>query len=427
MILAALVFAQVLIPLPAENEKWIRAAAPHFTIISSASERETRELAMSLETMAAALQRLHPRFREQPMERSRVLLFARRGEAQPYFDLLLTRGTRSRGAFVAGDEGGTMVLSSGRRLDRTPYHELVHNLMAGPTRPPLWLEEGLAEFYSRVEIRGTRRRTGRTFQGVNTSRFEPIRQMFGVTREAFAGNRFYTQAWAAVDWLLRTNRAAFDPFEADVEKGVDIEVALRKHYNATLQEWERGMAGLSHSSPFVVDAPRIDVAIAIEPMAYADVLYELGSFLGEFESRRPDAERHFRAALESNPRHARALAGLGALTAKTSPRADMRELTDRANALISEQKLDEAVVVVRELAAATSDPAARRELEAQAAQLARTAETKRHILEYERAIEEAKNGDRKGALKRIEALLAVATDEEVLRDAEELRKELLRQ
>jgi hypothetical protein len=79
---------------------------------------------------------------------------------------------------------------------------------------------------------------------------------------------------------------------------------------------------------------------------------------------------------------------------------------------------------VRQLAANTPDAAARRDLESQAAKLEKTAETNRHIVEYNKAIEEMSRGDRKAALKRIEALLAVATDEQVVKDATKLREEL---
>ena len=560
------------IPPPAPNEKWVRAVSPHFTVVSSAGERETREMASDLETLAATLRQLHPRFREVPLGHSRVLLFERRSEAQPYFDLLIARGTRSPGAFVNGDSGGTMVLSAMRKPDRTPYHELVHNLMAGRVRPPLWLEEGWAEYYSYADLRGTKMRVGAPFRHVAWMRkrgIVPMQEMFAVARGGAIESRFYAQAWGAVDWLLRTDRAAFDAFEADLENGVDVEEALRKHYHASIDRWEQGLAGAGRNSPFVVDTPRVETPVTVERLPHAEVLYELGSFLSEFDATRADAERHFHAALEADPRHARSLAGLARLSAKSrdldvatalfdqalalapddpavllayaeallgdaigpsagalpadesavvrfrkarelarralehgadearargaigvswtierdstqavelletarrlAPRrrdlalnlyavylrsgqrakADalfaeafessrdgqvvfaaksvlIRELTAKANALVAEQKLVEALPIVHEIAAATPDEVMRRSIEEQAAQLAQTIETNRQIGEYNKAIEELKQGDRKAALRRIEALLVVATDKEVIQDAKELRAELLR-
>jgi len=560
------------IPPPAPKEKWVRATSPHFTIVSSAGESETREMASDLETLAATLQRLHPRFREVPLTRSRVLLFQRRSEAQPYFDLLIARGTRAPGAFVNGDWGGTMVLSAMRKPDRTPYHELVHNLMAGRVRPPLWLEEGWAEYYSYADLRGTKMRVGAPWRHVAWMRKRgilPMREILDVGRGKALENRFYAEAWGAVDWLLRTDRAAFDAFEADIESGVDVETALRKHYNVSMERWEQGLAGAGRNSPFVVDTPRVETPVTVERLPHAEVLFELGSFLSEFDATRGDAERHFRAALEADPHHARSLAGLARILAKSrdldgaipffeqaesiSPddpavllayaeallgeaigpaagslpadddavfrfrkarelaqhaldhgadearaRSDiaiswtiehdqtqaiaaleaarllaprrrdlalnlyaiylrsgqrdkanalfvseflqsregqvifaaksvlLRELTTKANALVADQRLVEAVPIVYEIATLTPDEAARHEIEKQAAQLEKTIELNRQIGEYNKAIEELKNGDRKAALQRIDALLVVATDKEVIQDAKELRQELLR-
>ena len=51
------------------------------------------------------------------------------------------------------------------------------------------------------------------------------------------------------------------------------------------------------------------------PIDRAAILYELGHFLAGIESLSDDAERHFRAALDFNPEHARSLAGIASLRA----------------------------------------------------------------------------------------------------------------
>jgi hypothetical protein len=536
--------------LPSTRERWLRVTSPHFTVISSARESETRELVTNLETYAVYLQQLHPRFRENPLAHSRVLLFARRDEAQPYFDLLLSRGTRAPGAFVNGEAGGTMVLSQQRMPDRTPFHELVHNLLAGPTRPPLWLEEGLAEYYSNVLFDRDQLRIGlrRIFGEVLLRGIRPMRELFAVKRDAdiTSDTAFYRQATGAVAWLLRSNPAAFDAFERDVENGMPEADALQKHYHATVGDLQQGLATMYRYDRKVVPAPKVNVLTTVEHLSYPDVLCELGSFLNEFDTTKPDAEKHFRAALAIDPRHARSLAGLGrfdealaaapddpqilltyaesllgkaigpfagtgelgdvarmrkarelaqralahgadearargdygvsflaeadvapaiaplerahqlapqradfalqlldaymrsdrakadALYAELAHARDaqtvfaaksllVRELTHRANALVAEQKLDEAAAIVRELAKNTPEP---NDLIRQAEQLERTADANRQIHQYNDAIARLHNGDRKGAIAVLDALLKTATDEQVIRDATALRNTL---
>jgi tetratricopeptide (TPR) repeat protein len=98
--------------------------------------------------------------------------------------------------------------------------------------------------------------------------------------------------------------------------------------------------------------------------------------------------------------------------------------TNRANALAKEGKLEEAAAVVRALAAATGDAAGRHDLEQQAAQLEGTANVNKHIRMYNEAVGLANTGKNREAVKLLDQLLAVATDELVVRDAKKLRAEV---
>ncbi|HSP34399.1 MAG TPA: hypothetical protein VLU46_08795, partial [Thermoanaerobaculia bacterium] len=76
------------IPLPPATEQWVRARSPQFTTLSSASRMRTLDVVAHLDTVAAALQQVSPRFAAEGAP-TRVLLFARGRDAAPYFDLLL--------------------------------------------------------------------------------------------------------------------------------------------------------------------------------------------------------------------------------------------------------------------------------------------------------------------------------------------------
>src|SRR3954463_4876857 len=75
------------IPFPDPKSQWVRASMPHFEVISAAGEKRTRAIAQNLETLAAALAALQPRFQTTSTP-TRVLIFNRRRDSQPYFDLL---------------------------------------------------------------------------------------------------------------------------------------------------------------------------------------------------------------------------------------------------------------------------------------------------------------------------------------------------
>src|SRR5438067_923543 len=76
--------------------------------------------------------------------------------------------------------------------------------------------------------------------------------------------------------------------------------------------------------------PATDTNVTIEPLDRASTLYELGHFLSGLEELAADAERHYRAALDANPRHARALAGLGMLRAAAATYGEATEFFEKA-------------------------------------------------------------------------------------------------
>lgn len=98
--------------------------------------------------------------------------------------------------------------------------------------------------------------------------------------------------------------------------------------------------------------------------------------------------------------------------------------TERANTLALEGKLAEAAAVVRSLAATITEPLARADMERQADQMEALAVVNSHIRMYNEAVRHSNKGMKKDALKVLDELLAVATDAQVVRDAEKLRKEL---
>ena len=315
MLLGFLLAVLAPVVVPSEKTTWVRARSEHFDIVSAAGARRTREIAGDLEAFAATLQRLHPRMQKSGKP-THVLVFARRDEAQPIFDLLAKReATRAAGMFIRkSGEAGTMIVdaSADWRSDRVVLHELVHDLLSSAgTRPPLWLEEGLAEYFS---ARG---------QSIREHRFLlarrgtiPLEQLFAVQFESESAldPLFYAESWAAVTWLMQS--PTFDRFLDDVEHGTSIETALRRNYNRSLADLQRAIATIAstrqRSSPITpVMIERVDTSIATDDLARADALFELGQFLAAVPGADEDRRRMYDAALAADPKHAPTLVALG--------------------------------------------------------------------------------------------------------------------
>jgi len=555
------------IPFPAADEKWILARSKHFVFVSAAGERRTRDTAVGLETLAAALTQMSPRFSSATAE-TRVFLFSRHREAQPYFDLVEGReNAHVSGIFISQANRGSMLMETGFGYgpDRTPFHELVHYLISnGGTHPPLWIEEGIAEYFSNPQLRKNAIYVGEPLsahlQALQLRSRIPLQKLFAVERESELYNMpewqrsFYAESWATVDWLLRENPAVFDDFLRDIESGKLVEDTLRTRYHRSLDDLQHALDASYHRSVFGITLPvaNVDSTVSITPLERADLLYQLGKFISEIEEVGSNAERHFREALVIDPGHARSLAALGdyeraiaadpkdagidldyaesllgkeigALAEADPPAAEetakfrkarelaqnaidlggdagraygdlgttymiekdvapgiaaleksrallpgrldygvhlfalyrragqrakadalfaeldrarnpqvayalratiMRVELEHANALMHEQKLDEAAALIRDLAANTADSDAKRDLITQAEEITRAAATNRQIESYNQAVAETNRGDYRKAMKTLDQLLKTASDPDVIRDAKKLRAQL---
>jgi len=325
MLLALLLAAVTPIVVPAENTVWVRARSEHFDVVSAAGARRTRDIADELEAFADTLQRLHPRLKKEGAA-THVIVFARMAESQPFFDLLTSRkGAHTSGVFVrrAGAAGTMIVDSTGDwRSNRVPLHELVHDLMSSAgTRPPLWLEEGLAEYFS---ARGAPIREHRFL--LARRGIMPLEQLFAMKFESedALDPIFYAESWAAVNWLMQQG-PDFDRFLEDVERGEAVETALQKDYGRSLNDLRRAIAAtpkaVSRFAPLIIAAGSRS-PVTLVPMSRADALYELGHFLGSIAGAEPDSLRLYDAAIAADPKHGPTLVALGRFDDALAARPD---------------------------------------------------------------------------------------------------------
>ncbi|MFL6247928.1 MAG: DUF1570 domain-containing protein [Thermoanaerobaculia bacterium] len=331
------------IPFPSEDGTWIRIRSERFDIISSATEPRTRELVADVETLAAALMRRNERFAPS-RARATVFIFDRRRESQPYFDLLFNQANaKPTGAYVRYEGGGTMIIDGSRKSGplqrddpgiRTAMHELMHDLLRqSDSAPPLWLEEGLAEYFANARVDGEKVTAGDPIRQhmlqLDQRMPMPLEQLFAVKAESpeSASAAFYAQSWAAVHWLIGTNQQAFFAFLRDVEHGTPVPTALQIHYERTVPDlaaairWRRPL-----TKRVFLQGARPGEPSPAQPLDRATLLFELGRFLSHIAGAEKEAERYYREALRVDPKHARTLAAVGELEAAVAAAPDDPEV-----------------------------------------------------------------------------------------------------
>lgn len=308
------------IPFPSAKERWIRIRSERFDLISSAGEATTRRIANDLETLAAALATRTGFVPRRDVTPATVFVFARRRDSQPYFDLLFAREkTRANGAYVRHDGGGTMFIDASPRIARTAMHELIHDLLRqGGAPPPLWLEEGLAEYFSNATIRNGRVVAGELIpEHVATLQRHlefTLDELLAVKAESNAASTsaFYAQSWALVEWLIHLDEEAFFRLLRDAQRRVPVREALATHYGKASSELSAGIRWRDRVPKLVsLETETRTRELMAAPLDRATLLYELGNFLRHVAGAEQESERHLREALTLDPKHAKTLAALG--------------------------------------------------------------------------------------------------------------------
>jgi hypothetical protein len=155
---------------------WVSVRTRHFQVLGEAGEEEVRRAAARLELYRGAFVRLLPPEHFDRGRQTVVILFRDEESYEPFKPF---RGGRAAagvaGYFQPGKEADyiTTTLEAGRD-DSTLLHEYAHLLFNNHLgRAPLWLKEGLAEYYGTARLARDRRRLTLGAPAVRRSRAGP--------------------------------------------------------------------------------------------------------------------------------------------------------------------------------------------------------------------------------------------------------------
>src|SRR2546423_2881710 len=135
------------------NQGWIEVRSPHFVVSSNAGEKEARRIADQFEQIRALFHSAFANLRVDPAQP--VLILAAKNENT--MKLLLPEDWEVKGhvhpagMYQPGEDKHYVLLrldSGGANPFHALYHEYTHALLhLNFSKLPLWLNEGLSEFY----------------------------------------------------------------------------------------------------------------------------------------------------------------------------------------------------------------------------------------------------------------------------------------
>jgi Flp pilus assembly protein TadD len=220
------VFAVVLLLLavPAvAADNWIEVRSPHFTVQSNAGEKEARKVADQFEQIRNMFHSAFSALRVDPPQP--ILIVA--GKNENTIKLFLPEDWEVKGhlhpagLYQPAQDKDYVVLrldTEGDNPFHTLYHEYTHALLRlNFSNLPLWLNEGLAEFFGNSTLGDKEIKTGTIDPGhlylLNQSKLIPIETLLEVDHnspyynETNRASVFYAESWAMVHFLMLDEEA----------------------------------------------------------------------------------------------------------------------------------------------------------------------------------------------------------------------------
>ena len=327
--------------LPPTDDQWLEVRSENFFLISNATERKTRDVALGLERFRVVLQRLRPGTTFRAPVPTKIYVFKNDRSFKPY-KRRRDAGPSSVGVFVATQYGNYIALNANpKQGDALSIiaHEYVH-FFVRHNYPgiPLALNEGLAEFYSTFAVLAGEAQVGvplaRHVRHVFRNELPPVEALLALGTSSAEYNEtskqggLYAAAWLLAHYLLASDEVsreeAVELIEA-LDRGEPVATAVEGALGLKPEELDSRLRRYVNGKRFEFDrVPIDDIAVSREirsaPMVRAEALFHLGDLVRHGEGdRSADADEHFRAALELVPSYGDAHAGLG-LVAKARER-----------------------------------------------------------------------------------------------------------
>ena len=319
---------------------WLQVKTEHFTVYSDGSERQARSVSAQLERMHDLFAKLLPHATTDAGSHIVVLALKNRKD----FQLIepaeyLGKGSLDlAGYFLQTPDQSFISLrldADGDHPYGVLYHEYTHYMLRHAPTIPVWLNEGLAQFYQNTNLGDKTASFGQPSANelmyLRQQRLIPLPTLFAVDHnspfyhEQDKGNVFYAESWALTHMLFlrdfQKHTSTLSTYVAVVAKGEDPVAAAAKVFGDLRQlqhDLDAYVNGGSFSALLMPLQNTVnEAAFKVEPIptpsadaVRADLLID--------EGRDEDGKRLIDAVLHEAPENAQVHEALGLLALRQS-------------------------------------------------------------------------------------------------------------
>ena len=309
--------------------RWSRLDTPNFIVIGTSGESKLREVGKQFEGFREALTSLLSSAVTSTPVPTVVLVFPDDKTFEPFKPVYNGKPVDVGGLFMPRSAVNYILLGPDHGMEqlRPVFHEYTH-LMASNVAPslPVWLNEGLAEYYSTFEMD----KEGRTvlfgkpiaehYQELSQGPWMPVDALLAVAHDSPEYNEgsrrgvFYAESWMLVHMLLNgqtDRRQAFAAYLHELDASVAPKDAWQHSFgrddiNRALREY--AMRRIVMMRQYKISDQIVRASGLAVPISAADVECTMGEVLAAQRKTAP-AVQHFDRALAAVPGSARAIVG----------------------------------------------------------------------------------------------------------------------
>jgi tetratricopeptide (TPR) repeat protein len=330
---------------------WVSVRTRNFLVDGGVGEAELRRVAAQLEAYRAAFSRLLSGEHFDAGVPTAVVVFPDDASYAPFKPRIgghVARGVA--GYFQPGTDINYITLTRDEDLSLDPstlLHEYTHLLVNNHFRgAPLWLKEGLAEFYSTARLSSDGRRLTlgeapeRRPRELRKRELLPLQTLLALDQaspvyaDPAQRGLFYAQSWALVHYLSESRGGrvggVLGSFTDLLADGVKVEDALRRVFGLSVTELENGLAAYVRRGRYRAGVEEFgrpldfDAQASARALSAAEVAARLGDLLLHTD-RDEDAEVYLARAVGLEPKLASARVALGALRLRQNRSSEARE------------------------------------------------------------------------------------------------------
>jgi Tfp pilus assembly protein PilF len=315
-------------------DNWIEVRSQHFTVNTNAGEKDARKIADQFEQIRQMFHSAFSALRVDPAQPI-IIVAAKNENTMKLFlpeEWEVKGHIRHAGIYQQGEDKDYVLLrldTEGENPFHTLYHEYTHALLRLNFRSlPIWLNEGLAEFFGNSTLGDREVKTGTIDSGhlylLNQSKLIPIETLLEVGHNSPYYNEkdrasvFYAESWAVVHFLMMNPEARqkqlMKNFFAAYEKSGDQVEAAQESFG-DLKQFGKRIEAYARQSSFQIGLVKVASEAAnknlpTRSLSSAEALALRGDFFAH-HNRLDQAKTALEEAAKTEPNLAFAHEALG--------------------------------------------------------------------------------------------------------------------